>query len=188
MTTALSTLKRYWKGLAQTGAWLVGIVGVFVFPPPELVGSDSEKTFRLLCVFILSVLMGVLTLPLRKFKTKKAARGWSFASALALLIGVLLFFQYQSQRAQWSAACAKRRVVVGSVLTDAGKTYAANEAVFTKEAAVFDAGCKPALVWTDASIHSNAVRLHTLYTVVIVLFALAALMAIQAQYCATRPR
>jgi len=189
MRITLGTLKRYWKGLAQTGAWLVGIVSVFVFPPPEQVGSDTEQTFRAFCVFIVSVLVGILAFPLGKFKKKSATKGWSVASAVALLIGVTLFFKYQSQRAEWSAPCGERRVVVvGSVLTDAGKTYAANEPVFTKDAAVIDAGCKPTLVWTEASIHENAIRLHTIYTFLIVCFSLAPVMVIQTGFCASRRR
>jgi type IV secretory pathway component VirB8 len=74
------------------------------------------------------------------------------------------------------------------VLTDAGKTYATHESVFTKEAAVFDAACKPALVWTEASIRENAIRLDTLYTFVILVLAVAVLMSIQAAFLASGRR
>jgi FtsH-binding integral membrane protein len=181
-------LKRYWRGLSQTGAWLVGIISVFAFPPPEEVGSDSEQTFRAFCVFILAVLLGILAIPLTKYKGKKGALGWAVTAGIALLAGGVLFFEYQNQRAEYSAKYEQKRIVVGSILTSAGQMYATHEAGFTKEKAVFDAGGKPALIWQSASIHKNANRLHTTYTFVVVFLALSAVLAIQAKYCASQKR
>jgi hypothetical protein len=180
---SLETIKSNWRGLSQTGAWLVGTLSVFVFAPPTEVGSDSAGTFRSLCVFVLASLMGILSISLSKLKSKDAASGWAVVAVLLLCSGISLFFWYQSYRSEWSVDSGRSRVVIGSELTEDGKTYMQTDRPASNEQAVFEAGGKPERIWTAGSIHSKAQRLYTIYFCLIIALSLAAVTAIQTRYC-----
>jgi len=180
---SLATIKSNWRVLSQTGAWLVGIVSLFVLAPPVEVGSDSAGTFRYFSAFVLAVLIGILSVPLSKLKSRAAASGWAAVAVLLLCAGIGLFFWYQSYRSQWSVKSGGARVVIGSELTADGKTYMEKDKPSSTEQAVFEAGGRPERIWTSLSIHSKAQRLYTIYFCLIILLSMAAVTAIQTRYC-----
>jgi hypothetical protein len=180
---SLATIKLNWRGLSQTGAWLIGTLSVFVFAPPAEVGSDAAGTFRSFSAFVLAVLMGILSIPLSKLKSKDAAPGWAAVAILLLCTGIGLFFWYESYRSEWSVKSGGSRVVIGAELTADGMTYMEKDRPPSNEQAVFEAGGKPERIWTAGSIHSKAQRLYTIYFCLIIALSMAAVTAIQTRYC-----
>jgi hypothetical protein len=110
---SLATTRSNWRGLSLTAAWLIGTVSVFVLAPPAEVGSDSAGTFRSFAAFVLTVLMGILSFPLSKLKSRDAAPGWAVVAIFLLGSGIGLFFWYQSYRSEWSVKYGGSRVVIG---------------------------------------------------------------------------
>ncbi len=183
-TLSLPKLKSNWRGLAQTGVWIIGIVSIFVFTPPAEIGSDSAGTFRSFSAFALAVLMGIMSVPLSKLKSKNAALGWAAVAIFLLGLGVGLFFWYQSYRSNWSAKYGGSRVVIGDELTHDGSIYMDKDRPASNEQAVLDAGGIPTRIWTTTSIHSKAQTLYRIYFCVIIVLSMTVVTAIQTRYCA----
>jgi hypothetical protein len=178
---ALTSLRSNWRLATQAGAWMAAVAGGFLLPPPRDI-SAGEASSALFVPFLLAVTLGLLALPVARFRAKRHAKLWAAISLASLCLGVAALFLYRDLRAAWSVEFEGERVVIGreDSLTALGKAYRAQHPEAEPRQIVRDTSGRPQVMWTAASIRRNTRLLEANYMACSVLFAVAVIGMLQA--------
>jgi hypothetical protein len=178
-------VKGIWGPLAQAGAWVAGIIGGFLLPPP--VGAEENKLWLRFAQFVITIVVGLMILPSRKWRRKKDAKWWWLMAAICLAAAVGSFFAYQ--RVTYSSTCETLeggRVVIGYEYTPHGADYIRENPGISCADLIDQHIGKTEDVWTKRSIDAARMKLTITYIACIPLFTICLMALIQAIYCATK--
>src|ERR1043165_4681171 len=109
--------QKYWAVLAQSGIWILGIVGGFLLPPP--IGADEQQNqiWLKLAQFVAAASVGLVFILARRWSRKKHAKWWWLAAALSLVISIGTFFGYQHLTYKSTCMYRGKVLVMGSEYT-----------------------------------------------------------------------
>lgn len=178
-------VKKIWGPLAQAGTWVAGIIGGFLLPPP--IGAEDNKLWLRFAQFVITIVVGLLVLPGRKWNRKKHAKWWWMVTAICLVAAVASFFAYQ--RLTYSSTCQTLDgdvVVIGHEYTPHGADYVRENPGISCTDLIDQHIGKTEDVWTKQSIDSARLKLAVTYIACIPLFTICIMALIQAIYCATK--
>jgi len=189
MATRLSSLfrqfKQSWSLLAAFTTWLLAIIGGFLLPPP--IGADQYEFSDVLSklgLVVTIVLVGLLSVPLMKWKSKVYTLHWSVAGLASMFFAVVAFFSYLYLINNWTCLYNDNRLVIGSEFTAHGKAYVeSNPHRVSPRDWVMAHGGNVSEIWTDRSINRRCAILGLLYVATLPLFAVAMIGTLHAIYC-----
>ncbi len=174
-----SGMRKLWRRLAQTAAWLCALLATFVFPPPTDITSDPSRVFVFFSRFIVAILVGLLTLPLGKFAAKRYAV-WRLVSIALLAAGITSFFGYEDLRSKYTADYQGDQRVIGWTFTYEGWIHKDSEKGITNKQLLADALGDPAGIWTAESIHKASLWIHLYYLLTVITLAACVITLVQA--------
>jgi hypothetical protein len=181
----LDQIKKIWGTLAQAAAWVLGIIGGFLLPPP--VGAEGNQVWPKLAEFVIAALVGLLFLPSHRWNKKRHAKWWWLVALISLVAAVASFFAYQ--RLTYSATCETlggARVVIGNEYTAHGADYVKENPGISCADLIDQHIGKTEDVWTKRSIDLARLKLAATYIACGPLFTLCIMTLVQAIYCATK--
>jgi hypothetical protein len=168
----------------------MAILGSFVLAPPIWDFKEDAVWFRF-AHFIVSALIGLTFIPMSSRSNRKHARLWWGISAATLVIGIIVFFQYQNLRADWTVNYSGARIVIGEKYKkDAedykAKIYSEQKREILDEELVMDYAGATEGIWEKEAIRRRRLILAGTYIISVSLFALTIITLIQAFYCNSR--
>ena len=169
--------------LAQTAAWVVGVLAGFLLPPP--IGTPQENQIWVrFAQFVITVFIGLLVLAALRWKSKKDAFRWGAISMLFLFLGTATFFGYQFFATRWTTMYNKQRVVIGDVYTAVGRDHHEQNQHRPPEELVMDFAGDVEMIWTRESIAQRRLLLAAMYVLAMPLFTVSVMSIVQALHCA----
>lgn len=185
-------VKKKWRTLLQLGALIMTIVGSFVSPPPVWDFKEDAVWFRF-AQFFVTALVGLAIIPMTSHSERRHARLWWIICAIALVLGAVVFFQYQNWRAVWTVNYSGTRIVIGEKYKkDAAdykaKIYAEEKREISDEDLVMDYAGDTQAIWDKNDIQRRRLVLAGTYIFSVSVFALMIITLIQALYCNAKPK
>jgi len=173
--------KKNWGVLAQTAAWVLGIIGSFLLPPPVGITQQSEKLWLRLAQFVIICVVGLMFIAARRWNRKEHIRRWWISAALILVLAILSFFGYQKLLNKWTCKHYQQAKIVGSEssLTPHGIEYFRDNPGASCEDALKEHAGKAEDVWTKASIDSRQITLAGIYILCVPLFTICIIAVLQ---------
>jgi hypothetical protein len=185
----LQQARKSWLILAQVAAWLGGVLGGFLLPPPVGVSASEEKIWLRLGQFIIAVVLGLVFFAARKWNRRRHALWWCGTALLFLALAVGAFFRYQQLTLAWTGLYVGEKVVVGSVHTPQGLAYTAKNPAISRDDLIFDFAGKTEDIWTRESINRRRLILAATYVSCLPLFAICVIAVVQSIQCgAEKPK
>jgi hypothetical protein len=178
--------RKGWLVLAQGALWLGGILGGFLLPPPVGILASDEKLWLRLGQFIIAVVLGLVFFAARRWRQPCHALWWCGAALVFLAAAVVVFFRYQQLTLAWTANYAGQKVVVGSVLTPAGRADIQANPGNSRDDLIMDFAGKTEAIWTSESINHRRLMLAACYISCLPLFTICLLAVVQAIACGAR--
>lgn len=179
----LKRSQKSWVLLAQTAAWVVGVLAGFLLPPP--IGTPAEsRVYVRFAQFVITVVIGLVLLAALRWKSKKHTFRWGATSALFLLLGTATFFGYQIFANRWTTQYNKQRVVIGDAYTAHGREYHEENPHLTPENLLMDNKGEAEKVWTRESLTQRRLLLAAMYVLAMPLFTVSIMSILQALQCA----
>jgi len=179
-------LRKYWNILAGVAAWILSLVGTFLQPPFVTSGPDEQNPWANLARFVVTGLIGLMVIPLLRYRSKGDTDLWRRNAFIALFGGIvaigLYFYSYDS----WTCKCFGQAIVIGSDYTSHGQEYAAKHPNKSCSDLLEDHQCKAEDVWTKDSIRRYYQILGWTYITTIWLLTIFVIACLQAVYCAYR--
>ena len=169
--------------LAQGGAWLLGVIGGFLLPPPVGMTDADDKTWLRFAQFLSSILMGLIFFGVLKWKQKRHAKWWWTAAFAALILGTVCFFNYQRLTDKWTARYAGKKVVVGQEYTPHAAQYKQTNPNLSPDALLEDFVGRSEDVWTRDSINRHRLILAGFYVSCLPWFTVSVVAVVQAIRC-----
>ncbi len=190
MANSLAILKRSqksWALLAQSAAWIIGILAGFLLPPP--VGmTDDTRVFVRFAQFVVTFIVGFVLLASLRWKSQKYSFRWAAMSLFSLVLGCVMFFGYQLFSARWTAEYNGQRVVTGGDYTAFGKDYRQENPNLTATDLVRDVAGDVEKIWTKESLTQHRLLLAAVYVFSMPPLTVAVMSLLQAIQCATSER
>lgn len=188
--TIKQRMRTHWQILLQGGVWIMTLLSSFVLPPPLWDFKEDAIWFRFVH-FLVSALIGLLFIPMRSWSEQKHQWTWWWITALALVIGIFVFFEYQSLRAHWTRGYGGERIVVGQTYTEDALEYkrtvrTKDQREISDEELIMDYAGDTEQIWKAGEIRSHRLILAAVYMGSISLFAIIIMTLVQAIYCSTR--
>ena len=173
--------KKSWGLLAQTAAWILGIIGGFLLPPPIGITQQSEKLWLRLAQFIIICVVGLMFIATRRWNKKTHILMWWLSAALVLMLAIVSFFGYQKLLNSWTCKFYQEARIVGpqSELTPHGIEYFHDNSGASCEDALREHAGKAEDVWTKASIDSRQITLAGIYILCVPLFTICIISLLQ---------
>jgi hypothetical protein len=171
----LSSSERGFRKLSQFAAWIFGIIGVFLLPPP--IGSESDIIVKF-AKFVLIVATGLVLVPARRWNPRRA---W-IVTVNSLVLSITLFFMYQYLVASWTCTPFDVPVVVASDenLTDLAREYRAQNPNLTCELLLQAFAGNAEVVWSRQALITRRFRLALVYLLLVPLLAICVIALLQA--------
>ena len=179
--------RKSWLMLAQGGVWIGGILGSFLLPPPVGVSSEDEKIWLRLGQFVIAVVLGLILFAAHRWSQRRHGLRWGGSALVFLAIALAAFFRYQHLTLAWTGRYVGQSVVVGSVYTPQGASYAQKNPMISCDDLIFDFAGATEEIWTSASINRRRLLLAATYVSCMPLFTLCLLSVVQAVQCGTKP-
>lgn len=174
-----------WKKLLPAATLIIGTIGNFWDTPPPDLGGDSPKALAHFAQFIVTILIGLMVLPMMKWCCRKThAWLWGKVAAVALIAGIVAFFAYQHLLGQWTVTHGSRVLYVGTEVRQDVKEFVQNNPSMPKYELLEYAGWDPRNVWTEKSLLHRRLILSGVYILCTPLFAIAVVAVAQLMYCA----
>ncbi len=181
--TWLKQSRKSWAVLAQASAWVLALVGGFLLPPPTGGWGEADKTWLRFGQFFVAVLVGLIFVPVWKWKQKKHALGWWEAAMVSLVLATGGFFTYQSLTVRWTGYFFEDKVLLGSEYTDVGRTYVEKHPNLPVHLLLEDFLGRADDIWTHESITRRRLILSGLYLGCLPLLAVCLISVVQASQC-----
>ena len=180
-------VSRQWRHLALAGAWLMGLVGSFLVPPPFRDGLSIVHFSQ----FMVSALAGLIFLFVSRWNKKTHQWQWWGVSAALLILAFVGYFGDSYLRDQWIIACKKQSLIRGETYTEEAKQYRKNfksrEGVeISDQELLGDFLCDAEGVWLREEVLSRKYRIAILYVANAAVASLLLLSLTQAMNCATK--
>lgn len=180
----LKRSRKSWTLLAQTAAWVAGVLAGFLLPPPA--GTEDEtRVWVRFAQFIITMVVGLVLLAALRWKDKDLAFRWGGVSASFLLLGTVAFFGYQLCAARWTAIYNDALVVIGSDYTPSGLEYHTEHPQLSPADLLMKFAGKVDRIWTRESIAEHRILLAGMYILTMPLFTIAIMSLLQAIQCTT---
>jgi len=182
-----------WNILVEIVAWVGGIAGSFLLPPP--VGpAETTKLNEGLAQYLLAVLAGIVIVFALVKNKKHHWPYWLIPAALALILAVTGTFLYSSYWGKWvclySHEDPPRPVVIGEHETDQAKRTrqdARCKDVSNCNAILYCFGGKEYKIWNSDEIDQRRLILKGLYFSILPFVLISLMCVIQSIYCAKKP-
>ena len=194
--------KKNWNILLGIAASLLVSIGLFFFFPDYL---ETEDFFNIsnLGRWIAVIVVGLMLIPMSKWKLKRHLRGWVTATITFLVLSILSFFIFFYFNQAWTSQCKGKTVLIGSVMkpnvkegsiksisyqikqgspdiSDEELSKRANEKLKDSGFLLGKAGCLPTEIWTDDSIKARKIVLAVFYVLALPFFILTMMSLLQA--------
>lgn len=179
----LKRSQKSWVMLAQSAAWVAGVLAGFLLPPPVGTSHDSQVWVRF-AQFVITVLIGLLVLAALRWKRKKDAFHWGAIAMLFLFLGTATFFGYQFFAARWTTWYHDRAVVIGGDYTTHGREYHEEHLNLPPTDLIMDHRGKVEEIWTRESLTQRRLLLAAMYVLAMPLFTVCVMSIVQALHCA----
>lgn len=177
-----TNLQSYWNLLFLVATWVMTTIGGFWVPPPADITNDN-KSMTVFAKFIVSIIIGLMILPMSKWYQKKYAFSWGMIALLTLVIGITAFFTAQYLRDIWTVTDRGDVYYTGTTYTDAAVAYLKEHPQTTRKELLEDATWKPEYIWTEDSIRNCRLILASVYVLCTPLFAICMVSIVQLLYC-----
>lgn len=186
----LSELTDRWNLLGVIATAICTCIGGFLVLPPIDYGKDNWSHFG---VFLVTVLVGLWSVPVILWASKRAMRYWIVGTILFVALGTLGYFIYDQKMGLWTFEYGGQREIAGDQLTVEGQKV--KEELIqagrspTNHDIAWEMGGNFADIWTnDGSRERRLHRLIELYLSELLLFASAVIAVAQSSFCATSSR
>ncbi|MEP6664395.1 MAG: hypothetical protein ABJC04_12110 [Verrucomicrobiota bacterium] len=180
----LKRSQKSWVMLAQTAAWMAGVLAGFLLPPPVGTAAESRVYVRF-AQFVITLVIGFVLLAALRWKSPKNIFRWAATSAVFLLLGSAMFFGYQLFAARWTAEYNSQHVVIGGTYTSFGHDYHRENPNLSPSDLVMDVAGATEKIWTQESLTQRRLLLAAMYVLAMPLFTVAVMSLLQAMQCAT---
>lgn len=185
----LRQARKSWLTMSQGALWLGGVLGSFLLPPPVGTQASEEKVWLRLGQFIVAVVLGLVFFVAQRWRASRYALAWWGTSLLFLGIAVGVFFRYQQLTIEWTANYQGEKVVIGSVYTPEGSSYAAEHPGISADKLVEDFTGKTEDIWQRATMDRRRLPLAAAYVSCLPAFTICLIAVVQAIQCtAPKPR
>ncbi len=174
---------KSWVLLAQTAAWVVGVLAGFLVPPPVGAAEESRVYVRF-AQFVITVVIGLVLLAAMRWKSKKDSFLWGAAAVIFLLLGSAMFFGYQLCAARWTAEYNNQRVVIGETYTAYGREYHEQNPNLSPANLIMHVAGQVEKLWTRESLTQRRLLLAAMYVLAMPLFTVSIMSILQAIQCA----
>jgi hypothetical protein len=178
-------MKKHWARLIQVATWLSAVIAAFVFAPPIDVTSPANSGFEHFGKFVVVILVGLLSLPIKKYGCKDHAMGWGLCSIVLLITGTISFFYYDDLGSKWTGKYEGDWYVIGSDLLPEAKALREHENISNDDLLKAHHG-DPIGISTGESIRSVSKWLRITYLLTIIAFAGATISMLQAVECSKK--
>jgi hypothetical protein len=178
-----------WKKLLPAATLIIGVVGNFWHEPPPGLGAESSKSITYFSQFIVTVLIGLMVLPMLKWSGRKThAYLWGKIAVIALIAGITAFFSYQYLSDEWTFRHNDKILYIGSVPREDVKEFIQRNPGLSHSELLEYAGWDPRNIWTEKSLHRRRLILTGVYVLCTPLFAIAIMAVAQVLYCSNKKR
>jgi hypothetical protein len=180
--------KEYWNIVAGLSAILLTVILAFLLPPPFRLTKDAEQ-LNSLARFVAIIVVGLMFVPILRWRLKKYVWGWVTATVFTLIVGLVCLFAYEKLKREWTCPCLDEGslIVVGqgdpNPKNPSVQQHPDNCRIWLE-----DVSCDASLIWTKNSVESNQLSLMAVYILALPLFIICALSVAQAVYCQQQPR
>ena len=163
------------------------MLGSFVLPPP-IWDLKEDSVWYHFAHFLVSALIGLMLILMSTRSARRYTRLWWGVCVSVLIAGTVIFFIYQSLRADWTVRYSGERVVVGERYTQGAEVYreqirSEQRREISDEEIVMDYAGDTESIWEKGSIRHRRLLIAGVYIVSLSLFAATILTLIQALYC-----
>jgi hypothetical protein len=187
----VKTVRQKWQYLLQGSAWIMTLLAGFVLTPP-IWDFEQHLIWYRFTHFIVAALIGLMFIPITRWPNKRYTSRWALFTLILLILGVVLFFQYQSLRDDWTVAYDKKPVIIGKTYSRDALNYKEmvkgeeNREVSDRELVMAAAG-RTENLWNIEELHRRGRILAAVYVGSIAIFTVAIISLIQALYCNSKP-
>jgi hypothetical protein len=164
--------RKSWASLTHNSVWVISALGAFLVPPPNGSPKESHIWVRF-GQFAITIVVGLVSLLMLRWKQKTYALRWGAVSILFLLLGSAAFFAYEALTVRWTAKYDVSRVMIGSVYTDWGNEYREKHPQLSAEGLVWEFAGQVEKIWTKESLDRRRILLAGIYVLVIPLFTIS---------------
>jgi hypothetical protein len=178
-------IKKTWSGIAELAAFILGIVGTFLLPPPGWASGDGQLGLVRLGQFIVAVLCGLIFILVRKWDQRKHVARWAVIAASFLVFAVAAYFGYQRSLDARTCKYDTRTVVIGSAYTAQAQSYVRDVPGATCEGLLEDFAGKAEDIWTKDSINNSRYILALTFIGSLPLFTVCIIAVVQMLSCLT---
>ena len=178
------TVKKNWTGIAELAAFIFGIIGTFLLPPPGWASDDDGQLGLVrLGQFIVAVLCGLIFVLVRKWDQRKHVARWAVIAALSLVLAVAAYFGYQRSLDARTCKYDTETVVIGSAYTAQAQSYVRDVPEATCESLLEDFAGKAEDIWTKDSINNSRYILALTFIGCLPLFTVCIIAVVQMLSC-----
>jgi hypothetical protein len=171
-------LKEVLSHAFEVGTWLVAVILLFVVKPPRLTPADDGQIFVRAAEFVVAILLLLSIVAVRRSRISIRTI-WLLALG-CLLAAVAGLFGYTMLALNWTCEYDGRGpVVVGSTMLSAAQRYAVSLGNPGCEVLIQDAAGDTASIWPRAELITRHLVLCGIFIATVILFALAAIFAVQ---------
>jgi hypothetical protein len=182
----LKESRKGWIWLTQGAAWIGGVLGGFLLPPPVGISTSDDKIWLRLGQFVIAIIVGLVFLAARRWNQPRHAFLWGGVSLVALVIAIGAFFRYQQLSLNWTANYGGGKVVVGSALTPQGQAAFAKNPGATAEWLIDGVAGSIETICTRESINRRRLILAGTYVSCLPLFGICLISVVEAIQCGVR--
>ena len=185
----LRQARKSWLTMSQGALWLGGVLGSFLLPPPVGTQAGEGKVWLRLGQFIVAVLLGLVFFLAQRWRASRYAIAWWMTALAFLAIAIGLFFRYQQLTIDWTGNYQGQKVVIGSVYTEQGASYVAENAGISTDQLIHDFTGKTEDIWQRNTIDRRRLLLAAAYVSCVPAFTICLIAIVQAIQCAApKPR
>jgi len=192
----LRTVRKNWTLIAQSGAWLFGLVASFLTPLPYESdfstvtggpGGNGTAHVAALGRVVVVVLVGLFLLPALRWRAARHAWKWGAVSAVFLVILLGGFFVLDGVTNACVVTYRGSRLLIGTTYTPEATSYLQNNRVTTRELIDQYNVSRMDRIWTTESMLGCRRRLLVLYFMMLPISIVTILSTLQAIRCIGSP-
>ena len=179
----IENTKGTWGFVAQFAVFIIGVVSSFLLGPPGWAATTGDRTLVRLGQFIVTVLVGLVFLLVRRWNKKAHVGRWVLLAVVSLAFSISAFFSYQHFLDTRTCPYADEAVVIGTVYTTHAQSYLGENPNSTCTSLLGDFIGKTDDIWTKDSINRSRYVLAGTYILNLPLFTICIISVVQAIYC-----
>jgi hypothetical protein len=180
---SVGRVRALWAVLAQGALWFSGVIGGFLLPPPVGMAAGDDRTWLRFAQFLVAALLGLVLFATFRWHQRKHASVWWLTACGALLLAIVVFFQYQRLLYAWTGEYDGHLVVVGSEFTAQGRAYVERNPNLPLTTLLEDFLGRAEDIWTRPSINQRRTVLAGVYVSCLPLLVLSLIAIVQALRC-----